>query len=162
MFCLDGNFLVKFCNCCVMSNGILSKWRFFKCHYGCVKAFFLFSKARWIFQRHAKNLSKTRKNFEILFNKIKKIFKKRESSHSNKKEATENLAWGTYLSEFLMFLREIFFDRKILPGSCDDYRSPGNETQRSDFGRFWRFLIFFELSVLAQAFKLGHWFLIKN
>ena len=52
--------------------------------------------------------------------------------------------FGAYLSEFLIFLREIFFGSKILPSSCGkhqnfDYgcsRYPGNEAQSSDFGHF--------------------------
>ena len=43
--------------------------------------------------------------------------------------------FGVYLSDFLIFLREIFFGSKIIPSSCDkhqdfDYgcsRYPGNE-----------------------------------
>ena len=38
--------------------------------------------------------------------------------------------FGEYLSEFLMFLREIFFVSKILPSY------PGNEAQSPDFGPF--------------------------
>ena len=52
--------------------------------------------------------------------------------------------FGVYLSEFLIFLHEIFFGSKILPSSCDkhqnfDYgcsRYPGNEAQSPDFGHF--------------------------
>ena len=52
--------------------------------------------------------------------------------------------FGVYLSEFLIFLHEIFFGSKILPSSCDihqnfDYgcsRYPGNEAQSPDFGYF--------------------------
>ena len=52
--------------------------------------------------------------------------------------------FGVYLSEFLIFLHEIFFGSKILPSSCDkhqnfDYgcsRYPGNEAQGPDFGHF--------------------------
>ena len=52
--------------------------------------------------------------------------------------------FGVYLSEFLIFLHEIFFGSKILPSSCDkhqnfDYGSssyPGNEAQSPDFGHF--------------------------
>ena len=52
--------------------------------------------------------------------------------------------FGVYLSEFLIFLHEIFFVSKILPSSCDkhqnfDYgcsRYPGNEAQSPDFGHF--------------------------
>ena len=72
--------------------------------------------------------------------------------------------FGAYLSEFFIFLREIFFGSKILPSSCDkhqnfDYgcsRYPGNEAQSPDFGHFWRFWAFF------GAFSLGHWFLMEN
>ena len=43
--------------------------------------------------------------------------------------------FGVYLSEFLIFLREIFFGSKILPSSCDKHQNfdcesssyPGNE-----------------------------------
>ena len=53
--------------------------------------------------------------------------------------------FGVYLSEFLIFLHEIFFGSKILPSSCDkhqnsDYgcsRCPGNEAQSPDFGYFF-------------------------
>ena len=50
--------------------------------------------------------------------------------------------FGVYLSEFLIFLCEIFFGGKILPSSCDkhqnfDYgcsRYSGNEAQSPNFG----------------------------
>ena len=50
-----------------------------------------------------------------------------------------------YLSEFLIFLHEIFFGSKILPISCDKHQNfdygcssyPGNEAQSSDFGHFF-------------------------
>ena len=67
-----------------------------------------------------------------------------------------------YLTEFLIFLYEIFFGSKILSSAClkyqkFDYGCSGNEAP--DFGRFWRFWTFFELFVLTQAFSLVHWFL---
>ena len=54
--------------------------------------------------------------------------------------------FGVYLSEFLIFLHEIFFGSKILPSSCDKHqkfdhgcsRYPGNEAQSPDFGYFRR------------------------
>ena len=56
--------------------------------------------------------------------------------------------FGAYLSEFLIFHREIFFGNKILPSSCDknqkfDYGCstyPGNEAQSPDFGHFLKIL----------------------
>ena len=55
---------------------------------------------------------------------------------------------GVYLSEFLIYLHEIFFGSKILPISCDtnqnfDYgcsRYSGNEAQSPDFLRYLAFL----------------------
>ena len=52
--------------------------------------------------------------------------------------------FGVYLSEFLIFLHEIFFGSKILPSSCDKHQNfdyecssyPVNEAQSPDFGRF--------------------------
>ena len=52
--------------------------------------------------------------------------------------------FGVYLSEFLIFLYEIFFGSTILLSFCDkhqnfDYgcsRYPGNEAQSPDFGHF--------------------------
>ena len=52
--------------------------------------------------------------------------------------------FGVYLSEFLIFLHEIFFGSKILPSSCDKYqnfncgcsRYPGNEAQSPDLAIF--------------------------
>ena len=49
-----------------------------------------------------------------------------------------------YLSEFLIFLHEIFFGSKILPSSCDIHQNldygcssyPGNEAQTPNFGNF--------------------------
>ena len=49
-----------------------------------------------------------------------------------------------YLSEFLIFLHEIFFGSKILPISCDKHQNfdygcsgyPGNEAYSPDFGHF--------------------------
>ena len=49
--------------------------------------------------------------------------------------------FGVYLSEFLIFLHEIFFGSKILPCSCDKHQKfdygcsiyPGNEAQKSRF-----------------------------
>ena len=78
--------------------------------------------------------------------------------------------FGVYLSEFLIFHHEIFFGCKILLSSCDKHQKfdygcssyPGNEAQSSDFGHFWRFLAFFKLSVLAQAFDLEQWFFYEN
>ena len=57
--------------------------------------------------------------------------------------------FGVYLSEFLIFLHEIFFGGKILPSSCNkhqnfDYgysRYPGNEAQSPDFGYFLTILV---------------------
>ena len=34
--------------------------------------------------------------------------------------------FGVYLSEFLIFLQEIFFGCKILPSSCDKHKNFGN------------------------------------
>ena len=59
--------------------------------------------------------------------------------------------FGVYLSEFLIFLREIFFGSKILPSSCDkhqnfDYESSSdseNEAQSPHFGRFLTILSIF-------------------
>ena len=53
--------------------------------------------------------------------------------------------FGVYLSEFLIFLHEIFFGSKILPSSCDKHqnfdhgcsRYPGNEAQSPDFWPFF-------------------------
>ena len=55
--------------------------------------------------------------------------------------------FGVYLSEFLIFLHEIFLGSKILPSSCNkhqnfDYgcsRYPRNEAQSPDFGHFYDF-----------------------
>ena len=52
--------------------------------------------------------------------------------------------FGVYLSEFLIFLYEIFFGSKILPSSCDKHQNfdhgsssySGNEAQSPDFGHF--------------------------
>ena len=52
--------------------------------------------------------------------------------------------FGVYLSEFLIFLHQIFFDSKILQSSCDKHQNfdhgsssyPGNEAQSPDFGHF--------------------------
>ena len=59
--------------------------------------------------------------------------------------------FGVYLNEFLIFLREIVFDSKILPRSCDnlqnfDYgcsRYPGNDAESPDFGHFLTILDIF-------------------
>ena len=71
--------------------------------------------------------------------------------------------FGVYLSEFLIFLHEIFFGSKVLPSSCDknqnfDYgysRYPGNETQSPDLGNFLTIFDIFR-AVLAQGFSLRH------
>ena len=60
------------------------------------------------------------------------------------KRSTIFKVFGVYLSEFLIFLNEIFFGSKILPSSCDKHQNfdygcfsyPGNEAQSSDFGQF--------------------------
>ena len=60
------------------------------------------------------------------------------------KKSTIFKLFGVYLSEFLIFLHEIFFGSKILPSLCDkhqnfDYRCsryPGNETLSPEFGHF--------------------------
>ena len=52
--------------------------------------------------------------------------------------------FGVYLSEFLIFLHEIFFGSKILPSSCDKHQNfyygcstyPGNEAQSPNFDHF--------------------------
>ena len=56
--------------------------------------------------------------------------------------------FGVYLSEFLIFLHEIFFGSKILPSSCDKHQNfdygcssyPGNEDPSPDFGRILKIL----------------------
>ena len=52
--------------------------------------------------------------------------------------------FGVYLSEFLIFLHEIFFGSKILSSSCDKHQNfdygcsnyPGNEAQSTTFAIF--------------------------
>ena len=52
--------------------------------------------------------------------------------------------FGVNLSEFLIFLHEIFFGSKILLSSCDKHQKfdygcssyPGNEAQSPNFGNF--------------------------
>ena len=54
------------------------------------------------------------------------------------------MVFGVYLSEFVIFLHEIFFGSKILSSSCDKHQNfdygcfsyPGNEAQSPDFGHF--------------------------
>ena len=63
--------------------------------------------------------------------------------------------FGVYLSEFLIFLHEIFFVSKILPSSCDKHQNfdygcssyPGN-----DFGHFLTILSIFRAVYLGTSF----------
>ena len=78
--------------------------------------------------------------------------------------------FGAYLSEFLIFLCEIFFGNKILPSSCDKHQKfdyvcsiyPGYEAQSPDFGRFLTILGIFGAACFGTSLCLGHWFLTKN
>jgi len=67
--------------------------------------------------------------------------------------------FGVYRSEFLIFLREIFFSSKILPSSCDKHQNfdygcssyPGNEAQSPDFGHFLTILGIFRAVCLGTS-----------
>ena len=67
--------------------------------------------------------------------------------------------FGVYLSEFLIFLHEIFFGSKILLCYCDkhqnfDYgcsRYSGNEAQSPDFGHFLTILDIFRAVCLGTS-----------
>ena len=69
--------------------------------------------------------------------------------------------FGVYLSEFLIYLHEIFFGSKILPSSCDtnqnfDYGCssyPGNEAQSPDFGHFLTIWGIFRAACLATSLR---------
>ena len=71
---------------------------------------------------------------------------------------------GAYFIEFLILLHKIFFGSKILPSSCDVCQKFGYECFTALETRLkvpilaisCRLLAFFELSILAQAFSLGH------
>ena len=72
--------------------------------------------------------------------------------------------FGAYLRESFIFFLEIFFRSKILPISCDKHQKldygcstyAGNESKSPDFGRFWRFVAFFELFVLPETFHTDY------
>ena len=67
--------------------------------------------------------------------------------------------FGVYLSEFLIFLHEIFFGSKILPSSCDKHQNfdyecssyPGKEAQSPDFGHFLTILGIFRAVCLDTS-----------
>ena len=67
--------------------------------------------------------------------------------------------FGVYLSEFLIFLHEIFFGSKILLSSYDQHQNfdyvcssyPGNEAQSSDFGHFLTIWGIFRAACLATS-----------
>ena len=71
--------------------------------------------------------------------------------------------FGVYLSDFLIFLHEIFFGSKTLQSSCDkhqnfDHRSSsylGNEAQSPDFCRFLTILGMFQAVCFGKPFSLG-------
>ena len=77
------------------------------------------------------------------------------------KESMIFVVFGAYLSEFLIFLHDIFLVSKILPSSCDknqkfDYRCssyPGNEGQSPDFGYFLTTLGIFRAVCLGTSLK---------
>ena len=70
--------------------------------------------------------------------------------------------FGVYLSEFLIFLHEIFFVSKILPSSCDKHQNfdfvcschPGNEAQSPDFGHFLTILGIFRALCLGPSLEI--------
>ena len=71
-----------------------------------------------------------------------------------------------YISEFVIFFHEIFINCKILWRSCHWHQNfeykysgcPGNEAQSPNFSRFLAILTFFKMSIFAQVFNLGSWF----
>ena len=70
-----------------------------------------------------------------------------------------------YHGDFSIFLREIFFDSKILSSCCDKHHilimgallTLKTRLKVPIVAVFWGFWAFFELFVFTQAFSLGHW-----
>ena len=81
-----------------------------------------------------------------------------------------SLGGPLYFTQLYLFFHEIFFGSKILSTSCDKIKilimgalaNLETSLKVSILAGFRRFLTFFELSVLAAAFSLGHWLFMKN